>query len=164
MKRIFSVLCLLLVLCSCASAKEVKPQLGGISFSAEVTYYNENYAFDGHLEKNGTLKAEITSPKELEGLNFTLNGDSVTVEYKGLSYTPVEGSMPFSRVMEEIYLPLRELALSDKVTSDKEGRVEEKGRYALTLSPTGLPQKLLIPDNRFEVRFYNISVKEDSND
>ncbi len=165
MKKIILVLCLLLTLCSCSGEKEVKPQLGGISFGAEVSYYNENYGFDGQLQKDGTLTAVITEPKELEGLSFTLNGDAVTVEYKGLRYTPVEGSMPFSRVMEELYAPLREIVLSETTLADKEGRVVgEDGRYTLTVSPTGLPQKLSLPDKRFEMRFYNISVNEDTDD
>lgn len=161
MKRFLAVVLMLLTLCSCSGEKQQKLHLGGITFNAAVNYYNENYEFEGHLKKDGSLEAKIVSPKELEDLNFTLNGESVQVEYKGLTYTPVEGSMPFSTVMEGLYEPLRELVFSDSAAADKEGRVvDADGKFTLTVSPTGLPQKLEIPNSSFEVRFYNVSVEE----
>lgn len=166
MKKILSILLICLALCSCSSAKSIVPRLSGISFTADMTYYNEVYAFDGEILSDGTMKATVTSPEELSELEFTLTGEGTTVNYKGLTYSPVEGSMPFSKIMEDIYLPIREVALGD-ATADGNGILtggEGSGEYSFTLSPTGLPQKLEMPDERFFVKFYNVSVKEDVND
>ena len=169
MRKIFSVLLVLLalLLCSCSSAKEIRPYLAGISFTADMTYYNESYGFDGEIFSDGTLKISMTEPEQLKDLNITVSGEGMTVEYKGLTYSPVEGSMPFSAVLEEFYNPLREIVLSDTAVADSNGVLTGSAGtlgYTLTVSPTGLPQKLEIPDERFTVKFYNVSVKEDVND
>lgn len=166
MKKIVSSLLVFLLFCSCSGGKEIQPQLQGITFTAEMTYYNEVYGFDGEILSDGTLKAAITAPEELKDLNLTMNDEGITVEYKGLTYSPVEGNMPFSGVMEEVYAPIREVILSGAV-ADSDGVLtggEGVRAYTLTVSPTGLPQKLEIPDESFQIRFYNVSIKEDVND
>ncbi len=166
MKKIVSVLLVLFLLCSCSGGKEIEPQLRGITFTAEMNYYNEAYGFVGEILSDGTLKASITAPEELKDLNFTISGEGIMVEYKGLTYSPVEGNMPFAGVMEEVYAPIREVILSD-AAADSDGVLTGGAgvrAYTLTLSPTGLPQKLQIPDESFEIKFYNVSIKEEVND
>lgn len=166
MKRLVCVLLMLLVLCSC-SGGEIEPRLKGISFNAEMTYYNECYNFGGEVLSDGTLKVTLTEPEELKDLSFTLSGENTVIEYKGLTYSPVEGSMPFSRIIENFYKPLREVALSNSCEVSKDGVFKSDNgaqSYTITFSPTGLPQKLEIPDERFSVRFYNVSIKEEAND
>ena len=165
MKKILSVLLVIMLLCSC-SGGEITPHLCGIGFKAEMTYYNESYAFLGELSENGTLKAEITAPEELSELVITISHDSTTVNYKGLTYTPVEGTMPFSAMLEDFYNPIKAV-IDSGLTADKNGKLtvgSGTDKAEFTLSPTGLPQKLELPDERFSVTFYNVSVKEDVND
>ena len=165
MKKILFLLLIFLTLCACSGGKSIEPKLSGVTFTAEMTHYNEVYSFSGEILSDGTLKAAVTAPEELKDINFTINDEGTTVEYKGLTYSPVEGSMPFSGIMEELYAPIREI-ISSGATANSEGLLtggEGVRAYALTVSPTGLPQKLEIPDESFNIRFYNVSV-EDVND
>ncbi len=162
LKRVISVFMLVVLLAGCHGSK-VEPQLCGISFRADMVYYNESYSFKGSISESGVLTALITEPEELEGLEFTLDGKATTVNYKGLTYTPVEGSMPFCRMIEDFYSPIRTLLSEDGLTADKDGVITRgKGTtgFTLHLSPMGLPQTLKMPDDRFFVTFYNISVSE----
>ncbi len=165
MKKLVLVFFSFLVLCGC-SASAVTPVLKGITFTAEMTYYNESYTFSGHILKDGSLEVIIEKPDELKDLKLSIKNDQITAEYKGLTYTPVEGTMPFSAVIKEFYDPLKEV-IEKGLTADKNGILEVKSEnlgYTLTLSPSGLPQRLELPDKRFSVTFYNISVKEDVNE
>ncbi|MBO5199783.1 MAG: hypothetical protein J6B93_00730 [Clostridia bacterium] len=166
LKRVISVFMLILLLAGCSGSK-TEPSLCGISFRADMVYYNESYSFDGRISENGVLTALIIEPEELEGLEFTLDGKTTTVNYKGLIYTPVEGSMPFCRMIEDFYSPIRTLLDEEGPTADSDGNISRgKGADAFTLqlSPMGLPQTLKMPDDRFYVTFYNISVNEDVNE
>ena len=166
MKKIIGILLVILTLCSCGGKQEIKPRLQGISFTAEVTYYNEAYSLEGEILSDGTLQVAVTAPEELKGFNIHMINEDITVEYKGLTYSPIEGTMPFSGVMAELYAPIRQIVGSD-IMADTEGKIkggEGVRAYCFTFSPTGLPQKLEIPDESFEIRFYNVTIKEDVND
>lgn len=165
MKKILSTLVVLMLLCSCSDG-EITPHLCGISFKAEMLYYNESYSFSGELSKDGDLTAEITAPEELSDLVITISDEGTTVNYKGLTYTPVEGTMPFSAMLEEFYNPIK-AAIDTGLTASGDGKLtvgSGADKAEFTLSPTGLPQRLELPDERFSVTFYNVSVKEDVND
>lgn len=167
MKKIFCVVVALLFLCSCGS-REIEPKLTGISFTASLAYYNEKYVFDGIIDENGVLTAQIKEPESLCDLKLTLGPDGTTAEYKGIKYTPVANSVPFSKIMAEFYEPLYSIINSDQVfKSDKDGRIKVGSgtdAVTLTISPSGLPQRLEIPDDRFYVMLYNLSICEDVND
>ncbi|MEE0928999.1 MAG: hypothetical protein UIG59_07380 [Acutalibacteraceae bacterium] len=155
------VICLMLTACSSSA---VKPQLCGISFRAEMTYYNENYSLEGELGRDKTLKATITSPEELKDLNFTITPSGTTVEYKGISYTPVEGSMPFSALMDKFYRAMLD-ASQEGLTANSDGilTLDAEGKKTeFTLSPTGLPLEAQIENGNFLIKFYNVTIKEDT--
>ena len=167
MKKIFCVVVALLFLCSCQGG-EVSPQLTGISFTAELVYYNEKYVFDGIIDENGILTAEIKEPESLCDLKLTMGPDGTTAEYKGIKYTPVANSLPFSKKIDEFYESLYSIISSaETVESDKNGKIkfgDGVESFTLTVSPSGLPQRLEIPDDRFYITFYNLSVCEDVNE
>lgn len=157
-KAVLSLL-LCFTLCACSSG-EIKPCLKGISFTAEMTYYNESYCFDGSISGEGELTALIISPEELKDLKLTIGEKGTTVEYKGITYTPVEGTMPFSAVLQSFYNPIREV-MTKKPFADGGGKLkigEGAEAAVFVFSPTGLPQTLELPDKRFSVNFYNVSI------
>ncbi len=53
--------------------------------SAQFTY--DDFSFDAVVKRNalGSCVITITSPKAIEGMTFTYQGDQLTVEYLGLS-------------------------------------------------------------------------------
>lgn len=164
MKKIICLLIPLILLCSCGKKSEVKPNLSGISFKGEIVYYNENYSCECSVSQEGVLTAKIIEPEILSGFVLTVSKDKITADYLGISYTPTTNNMPFSGAIDSFYKALQECSTEDKratVSGDEyilKGETEDLG-YTLYLSPTGLPQKLLLPDERFSVNFYNVTIE-----
>ena len=159
MKKAVLSLLLCFTLCACSSG-EITPCLKGISFTAEMTYYNESYCFDGSISTQGELTAVITSPEELKDLKLILGEKGTTVEYKGITYTPVEGTMPFSAVLKNFYNPIREV-MAEELLADGDGKLKTgEGTEAavFVFSPTGLPQTMEHRGKGFSVNFYNVSI------
>ena len=69
MKKLICAFMVLVCLCSC-NKNEIRPHLLGISFAAELMYFNEVYSFDGEILNDGTLIAVMKEPKELEELKL----------------------------------------------------------------------------------------------
>lgn len=163
MKKLVFIFIMLISLCSCKDT-QIEPKLTQISFTAELSYFNEVYSFDGQILKDKTLKITMKEPEGLKDLNLTVNSDGITAEYMGLTYIANEATMPFSRIIAETYTPLVALAGEESVTADKNGEISGKAdeiEYKLTVSPTGLPQKLELDSRHITVKFYNISIKEE---
>ena len=164
MKKIICLLIPLILLCSCGKKSEVKPNLLGISFKGEIVYYNENYSCECSVSQEGVLTAKIIEPEILSGFVLTVSKDKITADYLGISYTPTTNNMPFSGAIDSFYKALEDCSAEDiRATLSGEeyivkGDSEELG-YTLYLSPTGLPQKLLLPDERFSVSFYNVTIE-----
>lgn len=153
MKKIISLVLVLLTLTACGK-KTVEPCLFGISFTADIVCFNESYKGECVFSEDGILTFKITEPELLSGYTVTISDDKTTAEYLGLQFTPNEGNMPFSSVADTLF---------EKLTAAAGGKAEKRGEqfilegdsYTLYISESGLPQKMLIPDERFIVYFYN---------
>ncbi len=162
MKRFLIAIMALFCLCSCNSG-DIHPKLTEISFTAELTYYNETYVLEAQMDKDATLLATIKEPEALKGLNLTVNSKGITAEYLGLKYNANEATLPFSKTVWDAYLPLYQIITSDAV-ADKNGVIEgqtENLKYRLAVSPTGLPLELELTNKQLTVRFYNTEIKKD---
>ena len=136
----------------------------GISFKGELVYYNENYSCECSVSQDGVLTAKIIEPEILSGFVLTVTKDKITADYLGIYYTPTTNNMPFSGAIDSFYKALQECCLEDKRATLSGEEYILKGDvgdldYTLYLSPTGLPQKLLLPDERFSVNFYNVTIE-----
>ena len=163
MKKIISVLICLICLCACSSL-QTKPILTEISFTAEITYYNEVYTLEAQMLKDATLVATIIEPEELKGLTLTVTKETITAEYLGLTYKANEATLPFSKTVLDTYLPLLNIINTPNIVANSEGVITgetENQKYSLTISPTGLPQTLELKDKRFTVRFYNTKINKE---
>ena len=164
MKKIICLLIPLIFLCSCGKKSEVRPLVSGISFKGEIVYYNENYSCECSISPEGVLTAKIIEPEILNGFVLTVAADKITADYLGISYTPTSNNMPFSGAIDTFYKALQDCSLEDKratLSGDEytlKGEIEDI-EYTLYISPTGLPQKLLLPDERFCVNFYNVTIE-----
>ena len=165
MKKILSLLLVLLTLSACGGKETVKPQIYGISFTADVTYYNENYKGECEISGDGSLTLKITEPEILAGYTVTINNDGIKAEYLGIAFTPNPSNMPFSSVMQDLYKKITEIALCDAAEKKGDTYIIKGGKdadaYTLYISPTGLPLSLDMPDERFRVYFYNNKVLSD---
>lgn len=161
MKKIISLVLILLTLTAC-SKKTAEPRLCGITFTADVTYYNENYKGECHFSEDKVLTFKITEPEIIAGYTVTVTEDGMTAEYLGLTFTPTDGNMPFSSAIAIFYEKLS-AAVASGEAKEKGGEFKISGgkdadSYTLYISETGLPQKILLPDERFVVYFYNATV------
>ena len=149
-----------IILCSCGKTT-VTPQLTNIGFNADICYYNENYKGECTVSPDGTVKITLSEPETLSGYTVTVGKEGMKAEYLGLSFTPTENNMPQSSVITEFY---NKYTAAATATPQKSGDayVIKGGSgtdgYTLYISPTGLPQSLQIPDERFIVYFYNTSL------
>lgn len=163
MKKILSLMLILLTLTACSGKTEVTPCLTGIEFNADITYYNENYKGECSVKEDGTLKFTVTEPESISGYTVTLSQNGMTAEFLGLTFVPNENNMPFSGVAGDFYEKYMSAVRGEYKPSKKgDAYIIEGGNnseaFTLYISPTGLPQKITLPDERFTVYFYNCSV------
>ncbi len=165
MKKILPFLLTIALIFALSACKKenLKPQLCGISFTADMTYYNEVYKGECEIDEKGGIKLRLTEPEILSGYTVFVDGEGVRAEYLGISFTPPENSLPFSSVAKDFYKAV-EKTLTGELAAEKSGEEYKISggsgaeSYTLYISPSGLPQKLLIPDERFSVYFYNVAV------
>ena len=84
--RVISVvIVLLLVLTGCNSnVSDPKLNLNSISFTADISYYNENYIADCIINDDHDFSAKIILPENLTGLMITYNESTCNIEYNGM--------------------------------------------------------------------------------
>ena len=164
MKKIISVLFLaILFLCACGEKKiAVTPVTSGISFTAELTYYNECFEADVTVAKNGETDMEITSPDTIKGLVLHFNGEEITAKYAGLEYRADFKSLPEGACCARLYEILKDTFNEDVTVNSEENsyyimRDSKDISYKLYLGATGLP--ISAEDNSgFTVNFKNVTI------
>ena len=164
MKKIISVLSLaILFLCACGEKKiAVTPVTSGISFTAELTYYNECFEADVTVAKNGETDMEITSPDTIKGLVLHFNGEEITAKYAGLEYKADFKSLPEGACCAILYEILKDTFNEDVTVNSEENsyyimRDSKDISYKLYLGATGLP--ISAEDNSgFTVNFKNVTI------
>ena len=133
-----------------------------ISFTAKISYYNETYSADCTIDSDNLLTAVIKIPETLEGFTLKVSNDGITAEYLGIKYTPTDSNMPFAGVLEQTYERLIEVQSGEKVKKeDKTYKItvgEGADKAVLSLTEGGLPILLELPDERFFVEFYNVTI------
>lgn len=154
---------MILFLCACGEKKiAVTPVTSGISFTAELTYYNECFEADVTVAKNGETDMEITSPDTIKGLVLHFNGEEITAKYAGLEYRADFKSLPEGACCARLYEILKD-TFNEDVTVNSEGnsyyimRDSKDISYKLYLGATGLP--ISAEDNSgFTVNFKNVTI------
>lgn len=168
MKKIISVALLIvltLILGGCSGKKtNISPVTRGISFTAELTYYNECYEAEVKVAENGAAVAEITSPDTIKGLTFRFDGDSVTAEYLGLEYKTDFHSLPEGNACIMLYEILTDASGEGiSVTADGDNyyiSCDGENRYRLYVGATGLPIKAEDTSKGFTAIFKNVTIQK----
>ena len=169
-KAVISVLMLIVFLCGCGGKnKSATPVTKGVSFIADVTYYNECYTCDVAVDENGVMTATVTSPEELSGVKLKFDGENVTAEYLGLTYTLKTDTMPLGNVALSIYNVFTHIAENGLTAEQDESNciIEneiEGEKYEFIFAPSGLPLELKMPQKELKVIFNNVTVNEDKSE
>ena len=160
MKKVFSVILVLLLLCGCKGKAKITPVTKGISFSCIATYYNETYECDCDVQKNGDTSVEFKSPADIEGLKFTFSKNGVSVNFKELQYVSekivFENSVS-SLIYDVISESEKEVFVQDDVFYI-EG-VNNEFEYKLQLGATGLPIKITTRPDIAQIEFKKVKIK-----
>ncbi len=154
---------MILFLCACGEKKiAVTPVTSGISFTAELTYYNECFEADVTVAKNGETDMEITSPDTIKGLVLHFNGKEITAKYAGLEYKADFKFLPEGACCARLYEILKDTFNEDVTVNSEENsyyimRDSKDISYKLYLGATGLP--ISAEDNSgFTVNFKNVTI------
>lgn len=150
MKRMVSLVVLVLFLCGCQGKQPVKTKGVGFSFGLDLAYYNEEYSLSGSVFEDGVLVVEVTAPEDLSGLKLTYKNQTVKAEYMGLTYTPDNGKMPVGCATTVLYELLRLVEETQELPRQKDGQVFREGKvgeywYRFFFSPLGLPLSFEVP-------------------
>lgn len=153
----FLCLIFLFALVGCTQKADLTPVTRNISFTAEMTYYNEYYEIAVDINKNGDITAAMIHPTELKGLIFTVQGGQTTAEFDGIKIS-ADGFK--TAAIDFIYSAFK----SDSPQVYKnENRLFIKGdcdggQFTMYLSGSGLPLKIEDSADRFEIIIKNIKI------
>lgn len=159
MKRVFSVILVLLLLCGCKSQTKITPLKTGISFSANATYYNESYECDCDIQKNGDMTVAFSYPTEIEGLKFVFSKNGVSVNFKEIEY--VSDKIVFENSVASLLYEV--LSKDDIKVYERDDVFYFEGvnndfEYKLEFGATGLPIKITTKPDVAKIEFKNVKI------
>lgn len=162
MKKILCLLISVFFLCSCgAKSNNITPVTKGISFNADISYYNETYTVSVNIADNGDTEISYNSPKELSGLKIIYSGDQITADYNGIKYNTLQESLPQYSASDIIYKAFSHDY--DTVYSKDDSYYVEYDcdglNFKMYLGATGLPIKIESPYLSAEIKNATIITK-----
>ncbi len=160
MKKLFCV-AMCLFLAGCSTSTDIKPVTRGISFTAEMTYYNEYYEMSVDIKHNGNAVISLTHPEELQGLVFNVTNSSLTADFSGIkietddSYKTAAVNFLYSAFKKE-----------EQKVYKNDNRFFTKGEcdggeYTMYIAETGLPLKICDSADRFEIIIKNLKLNKE---
>lgn len=155
---------LMLFPCACGGKKsDITPVTKGISFFAELTYYNECYEANVTVGENGKAEMRIISPDTIKGLELHFDGEDVTAKYAGLEYKTDFASLPEGACCMLLYKILKDACKEDVcvISGGDEYYIQRDTAdisYKLYLGATGLPISAEDSENGFSVSFKNVTI------
>lgn len=157
----FLCLILLIPLIGCAQKTNIKPVTRNISFTAEMTYFNEYYEMAVDIKANGDTTFSMQHPEELKGLIFNVKDDNLTAEFSGIkietdnNYKAAAVNFLYSAFKTQEY-----------TVYENDNRFFVKGdcdvgEYKMYISGAGLPIKITDNANRFEIVIKNLKINKE---
>lgn len=153
MKRAMALcLCFLLFLIGC-SQKTAKVENEGFSCNVTAKFSDDTYHLFLEVPGGAIVKAKITEG-ELKGMEFTLDGEDVSVQFLGMNYTLPDGFFgetcitAINEVLKSLKRNGEEVAVNREQTITLD---TELGKAKITIRPDGFPTKIIIPDQDAEI-------------
>ena len=165
---------MLLILTGCARASSITPITRNLSFTAEVTYYNEFYEISGEINHNGQMTLNFLEPEALKDIVFTITDNNIKAYFKGISYdynSPQQSDV-ISCILSQLFCIMMLISFIYNAFKEEAPTVYEndndfftKGKfddfeYKLFIGQSGLPLKIIDSSGRFNVVFKNPSIKK----
>ena len=164
MKRIISVFLMLFMICGCSNSDSgVQAVISGITFTAQISFYNEMFTCDGSISGDGVLELTVTEPENISGMMINVENGCITARFKGLTYTPNTGTFPFGGVAQNIWDVFND-ASKRLAPVSREGEnyfiqsAPDEKYYKITLAETGLPLSLEYPAQGLKVQFLKMTI------
>ena len=163
MKKIICLGMLLVFLCGCKGKQPVQLVGKSLSFVIDLTCYNEQFQCEGNVSKDGVLKLRVLYPEDLADLTLTFEGENVTAEYMGLSYTPDCGKMPVGCAASVLYRLLRQSWQTEQLPKQEKKQLYIEGNdgeywYRFFFSPVGYPLSFEVTGCGISGVFQNITL------
>lgn len=161
---VFSLILIFTAFTGCSGkSADITPVTENITFTAELTYYNECYEGNASVLQDGSMHIELLSPDELKGLSFNFDGEQAAAEFSGLKYNYKPAEMPEGAVCTYLYDIFSDIRKRNKaVISDKNGYYIYgdigKSKYKMLLGATGLPISVDSEASGFSAVFKNATV------
>lgn len=154
MRKILCLIIPVLLLCSCTTkAEKIKPITKGLKFTAQISFYNEQYECDTIIKQNGDTEISFLSPEDLLGLKINYSVSGITTSYNGLEYNYDSESLPqysASDILYKIFSAEYHTVLEQDDNYYVE-YIEDNLNYKMQIGETGLPIKIKEKSSRFEI-------------
>ncbi len=164
MKKAFAVLfAVVLFLCGCGDTKKVPIRIGDTEFRAIITQNNEqNYTIDIKTDKKlKNISGTIKKPENLSGVEFTVSGEMLNIDYNGLNIKKDIGELPQDNTPVLIFKAIKSANGKNAVCEDGNyifnGSIEDE-KYTLSVTPSGLPMLLKFKNNGIKIEFRNLTL------
>lgn len=168
MKKIFSLVLTVAVsvlFASCGKETAIAPKTTGISFTADLEFFENKYEAAVTVKPDGNAEVKVTSPDTLKGLEFDFSGKAVTAKYLGLEYKYNTDEQPSVAAAAYLYEVLKDVSEKGRQITLEDGRFYADGRtenikYRMYFGATGLPISASDEDNNFVITFKNVTVTD----
>lgn len=165
MKR-FSVvvLCLLFVLCGCASKKKVKLKTGLLTFGCNINYNGEKYSLDVKTLENGEMECLVTEPQTLSGMRCIVNKERIKINYMEIEIEKDLKDIPFGSCVSLFFAVMNDA--KDKPLENRgkdyfvSGKVNGTG-YVLSATEEGLPVSINCEEEKIFMEFTKLTLVND---
>ena len=153
-----------MLLCACgASGSDITPYTKGITFTADITLYNECCSAEVSVSKDGETRFELISPENVEGLTLIFSGSEVHAEFDELEYPYSISPLDESGMCGRLYAILADTFDPETKASADADRIYVSGEaqdaeYNLYLGATGLPISAESINGSFSAVFKNVTI------
>lgn len=161
MKKIIIPFLIIFILAGCKAEKQTAVQLFGLSFDCKASYNGGTVAGNIKAYGGGVFSFTLSEPQLISGTEVKYDGETVTINYLGLSYSP-QLPLPADDTNTVLNTVIATAAggKTAKLCEDKYILEDKAGdlAYTLTVTESGLPLSLSVPDAGLSAEFSNVTL------